>query len=358
MLVPVSIDMVEKENASSALQQGYYKVSGTWFKILVVEGKSSLVKGSVLGDCPVGLKYGDFGEADAMVREATGQSILNMELSVSVNDDHHKELGVITENGAKLTTQSSMGLHEYNKISKEEAELVMDEGDPIDAPPTQYKIQPENQGCLLWFSGPPGLGKSTSAQLLARENGYVYYEADCFNSCKNPYIPVDVPDPTMAQLKQRPLKGEGLEHRMEVIGKVMREFGLFLKGEEYEKAFFDNYYTLMCEDIRGEKERIGGDWAIAHCTMTRDMRDFIRTKLGPDFIFVLLEMDLDTTKERLRKRHHGDEQAVEMLAALNEKCDPAGDGEENVVTVKVTKEMSPQDVIKKTMEIVEKMKRL
>ena len=39
-----------------------------------------------------------------------------------------------------------------------------------------------------------------------------------------------------------------------------------------------------------------------------------RTKLGPDFIFVLLEMDLDTTKERLRKRHHGDEQAVEMLA--------------------------------------------
>jgi len=83
-----------------------------------------------------------------------------------------------------------------------------------------------------------------------------------------------------------------------------------------------------------------------------------RTKLGPDFIFVLLEMDLDTTKERLRKRHHGDEQAVEMLAALNEKCDPAGDGEENVVTVKVTKEMSPQDVIKKTMEIVEKMKRL
>ena len=44
-------------------------------------------------------------------------------------------------------------------------------GDPIDAPPCPYKIQPEFQGKLLWITGSPGMGKSTSAQLLARNKG-------------------------------------------------------------------------------------------------------------------------------------------------------------------------------------------
>ena len=51
------------------------------------------------------------------------------------------------------------------------------------------------------------MGKSTSAQILARENGYVYYEADCFDKIKNPYVPLDAEDPSMAQIKQKPLKG-------------------------------------------------------------------------------------------------------------------------------------------------------
>ena len=98
----------------------------------------------------------------------------------------------------------------------------MEEGDPISAPPTFYKIQPENQGRLLWFGGPPGLGKSTTAQLLAREHGYVYYEADCFLKCKNPCIPLNSSDPSMKQFTQRPLRGEGLMKRMNAVGKVIK----------------------------------------------------------------------------------------------------------------------------------------
>ena len=63
-------------------------------------------------------------------------------------------------------------------------------------------------------------GKSTSAQLLARKHGYVFYEGDCFftmrlhfaNDCcdqlhfpRNPFIPVDSKDPSLDQLKQRKL---------------------------------------------------------------------------------------------------------------------------------------------------------
>ena len=55
---------------------------------------------------------------------------------------------------------------------------------------------------------------------------------------------------------------------------MMKGFGLLMKGDA-DKDFFEDYYTLMCEDIQREKERIGGDWAVAQCVMTRDMRDLI-----------------------------------------------------------------------------------
>ena len=51
------------------------------------------------------------------------------------------------------------------------------------------------------------MGKSTSAQILARENGYVYYEADCFAQMKNPYIPLDKENPSLGSLAQKALKG-------------------------------------------------------------------------------------------------------------------------------------------------------
>ena len=46
-----------------------------------------------------------------------------------------------------------------------------DHGDPISAPPGPFTIQPEVRGKLLWLTGGPGMGKSTTAQLLGREKG-------------------------------------------------------------------------------------------------------------------------------------------------------------------------------------------
>ena len=40
------------------------------------------------------------------------------------------------------------------------------------------------QGRMIWMTGAPGMGKSTTAQILARNHGFVYYEADCFGSLK------------------------------------------------------------------------------------------------------------------------------------------------------------------------------
>ena len=58
----------------------------------------------------------------------------------------------------------------------------------------------------VFISGPPGAGKSTTAQHLARDNGFVYYEADAFFMFCNPFNPIDHDNPSMATLGQKPLK--------------------------------------------------------------------------------------------------------------------------------------------------------
>ena len=62
-------------------------------------------------------------------------------------------------------------------------------------------------GKLLWLSGASGMGKSTSAQLLARDHGYDYYEADAFAMMLNPFVDLHDDNPSMATAKQRILKG-------------------------------------------------------------------------------------------------------------------------------------------------------
>ena len=59
---------------------------------------------------------------------------------------------------------------------------------------------------IVWFSGPPGSGKSTSAQMLGRKHGYVFYEGDCIMQSLSPFIDLNVEEPTMVQNEQIPLK--------------------------------------------------------------------------------------------------------------------------------------------------------
>ena len=66
--------------------------------------------------------------------------------------------------------------------------------------------KPGTPGRVFWLSGPPGAGKSTTCQLLARDNSYIYYEADCTASLINPFTDVNVENPSMASFGSAPLK--------------------------------------------------------------------------------------------------------------------------------------------------------
>ena len=81
-----------------------------------------------------------------------------------------------TSAGNKLTFKNMVGVGYMEWITEEEAAAIEAAKEPMEAPSHPYKEQPDNPGKLLWITGPPGLGKSTTAQLLAKTAGYVYYE--------------------------------------------------------------------------------------------------------------------------------------------------------------------------------------
>ena len=78
----------------------------------------------------------------------------------------------------------------------------------------------------------------------------------------------------------------------------------------------------MSECIQYERNRIGGDWVIAHAVPSRTMRNVIQKVLGTDLIFIILSLEKETTLQRLRKRHGGEDfssEVTEMCIRL-ESC--------------------------------------
>ena len=258
------------------LKEGTYKAVGCWYKSLSYDGSKALTRGTNGDDDPINVNFGDFGASDPEIASTTGQTTYNVEFKSSFEDRVFAEYGVISEDGLTITLKGMMGTATLTWITDEEAKALEEDGDPIEAPPGPYKIQPENQGRILWITGSPGLGKSTTAQFLGRTAGFVYYEADCFGSCRNPYIPLDAENPSLAQVRQRPLKGEGLAKRRLISNRMGEIFGKIIKGEDFDVEAAKEFYGAMCDDISREKKRIGGNFAVAAVTLKKEIREHIK----------------------------------------------------------------------------------
>ena len=227
------------------------------------------------------------------------------------------DLGILYDEGRKVVMKGGAGIASLEKITEEELEELLNDCDPIEAPPGDYKVQPEKQGKVIWLTGAPGMGKSTSAQILGREHGYVYYEADCFGSLKNPYVPLNVDNPTMAQMFQKTLKGPGADERREMITRTMSIWADMLAGKEYDQELMLEFYHHLALDIKQEKKRIGGDFAIATVLLKRSARDMVRKIIGPQLIIVSLTMSMEERRERVLARHSGDEVSADMMDVSN-----------------------------------------
>ena len=78
------------------------------------------------------IKFGSFGEADPKIVEMTGERNYNVELSFDLIGKKMADYGVLTEEGTKLTIKGTSGIRTRLWITEEEAELVENDGDPID----------------------------------------------------------------------------------------------------------------------------------------------------------------------------------------------------------------------------------
>ena len=268
--------------------------------------------------------------------------------------------GVINEEGTQI---HSMSFHPgeidvVNWLTEEEKKNLLDNREHVDNPflPPYIKIQPKKQGKLVWFSGPPGAGKSTTAQLLARNNGFVYYEADCLSMFVNPFIDIHTPNPSMAQMKQKPMKGitSDLMKAIELRNGMMKTIEEGNADGSMEK--FGEIGNITAKEIKKQKERIGGNWAIAFAVLTRKQRDELRRILGPDLIFIVLNITLECNNKRLIKRH-GDNENTQLMVKKFENMikmyEVAGEDEENAFNITITDKMTPEDVAKEANNILQ-----
>lgn len=292
--------------------------------------------------------YGDFGEAHPDVAKETGKSQCNVEMIAM--GGLWKTRAVLSDDGKRLTFYGmAHAVDFFEWMSEEEVAEFKDSGDPADAPPNHYKIQPENQGKLIWLSGGPGLGKSTSGHLLGKNAGYVYYEADAFFLHLNPYIAPEADEPTLAMMKQKFLKGVS-QKRIDDVANGMGEFMEMLKGNEYDFDKTCLYYSAMCLDIANEKRRIGGDWVVANAVPTRVSRDHIRTKLGPNLIFVVMDMSKEDQQARVKERQGDDEEMINQMCKAYEIFEPPVADEPNTIHLLITKDMTRDDVVDKIIQ--------
>ena len=303
------------------------------------------------------LKFGDFGPAKEEVAKEAGKP--NYDVQISIWNGIMTPKGIVSDDGTKIHFWGiANNLDALEWTTEEAIQALRESGDPADAPPSDHKIQPENQGKLLFISGAPGVGKSTTGFLLSKNHGYVYYEGDCFWMNMNPYVPTTANGDNLieAMTKQTTLKGVS-QHRIDASSNAETEFNNLMSGQPYDFKKLCDIWSVMADDILRERKRMGGDWAIVHAVPTRALRDHLKKELGPDLIFVVLHMTKEDQDKRIKGRHGDNEDAGginDYLTNLHKIYEPAAEDESNALNIQVTPEMTPDDVIAKIFDSLKK----
>ena len=113
-------------------------------------------------------------------------------------------------------------------------------------------------------------------------------------------------------------------------------------------------YELMSDHVVVQRKRLGGNMAIAQAVFSRKQRDNIRKIIGPNLVFVVLNMTEECQMKRIKARH-GDslpEELWQVFTKYAELCEPAGEDEERAHNVTISENMSKDDVVEKVLEIV------
>ena len=129
------------------------------------------------------------------------------------------------------------------------------------------------------------------------------------------------------------------------------------KGSKIDLEKSSNFYKHVAMNVKHEKERIGGDWIVAQAVPKRSLRDLIRKHLGPDLIFVILNLSKETQKQRIEARNGGDDNdnagVTEWIAKMFDQFEEKQDDEPSTVSIDVSADMTQDQVVNKILNLIQ-----
>lgn len=252
--------------------------------------------------------------------------------------------GQVCNDGKRISVRFERRDVIYEWMSKEEEASLRATLEPDNAPVCNYPKRPP--GKIVFISGLPGSGKSSTGRILAAQHGFVYYEVDCFWTGKNPFLPPDGTGPIYEAIdKQRWLHGKTLGDR----------FGLFAQCRGGPGCVpieqFEDSLVSMCKDVLRLRAQVGGDWVVTFGLPTRRARDIVASQLEASI--VVLEVDEETTRERLMKRENGNTRRVEGMLTCRDEFERVEDSEK-VIKLTVSSRIKKSDVAEEIIRVTTK----
>ena len=350
-------------------KDGYWKSKSDDDYVHVIRGSKAIVKGMVEAidnpDCTQsGFQgrwiSGNFGAASEELQLITGISENNIELSYAFGPYGTKNYqGIISQDGKSCYVESgddpSKKVEEFHWLDEEAIKKISNNFEDTNERSHPYKVQPETvigeKGNLIFLSGAPGCGKSTTALKLAQKEGFVYYEGDGFPRSRNPYVPLDVDEPSLAVEKQPKVRGLSKED-LETFPAMEKLYAEDLpKGDISNQETVFPFFKAFSKDIASEKKKIGGDWAVAFAAPTRKIRDVIKEECNA--IFVVLTVSGETQKQRVSGRHAEDDPRVsEWLTSMQKGFEPVQPDEKDAYELIITPEMGKDDIALKVLDLI------
>mmetsp|Transcript_12151 Transcript_12151/g.25018 ORF Transcript_12151/g.25018 Transcript_12151/m.25018 type:complete len:230 (+) Transcript_12151:165-854(+) len=170
---------------------------------------------------------------------------------------------------------------------------------PCDTP------QLAGNGSFVWISGATGSGKTTLAECLRDTGDFVYYEGDCYLFNLNPYTDT-APNGAGDGKPVRPERiGATFNPRNQVCERALKKgFMQASQGDAVDFEVWEDFYRELCADVLQERQRLGSgrNFVVAQAVYSARARELIRSLLGPDLVFVVLNLAPELQARRLAER--------------------------------------------------------